>query len=91
MHGPARSITRWGTTAAANFPRHNCIELMLYGDRGTSLAQYHDMKYIATAHDNTEVTEDHLYAGRHYYFNSEVHGMHYGEFAELAPTTSPVR
>lgn len=62
----------------------NCIELMLYGDRGTSLAQYHDMKYIATAPDNTEVTEDHLYAGRHFYFNSEVHGMHYGEFANYA-------
>lgn len=62
----------------------NCIELMLYGAKGSSLAQYHDMKYIHTAVDNTEVTEDHLYAGRHYYFNSEVHGMHYGEFANYA-------
>jgi predicted dehydrogenase len=62
----------------------NCIELMLYGDAGSSLAQYHDMRFVYTAKDNTEVTEDHLYAGRHYYFNSEVHGMHYGEFANYA-------
>ena len=62
----------------------NCIELMLYGDAGTSLAQYHDMRYVHTAPDGTEVTEDHLYAGRHYYFGSEVHGMHYGEFANYA-------
>jgi predicted dehydrogenase len=62
----------------------NCIELMLYGSRGTSLAQYHDMKYVHTADNGDEVTEDHLYAGRHYYFNSEVHGMHYGEFANYA-------
>ncbi len=59
----------------------NCIELMLYGSRGTSLAQYHDMRYLRTAPDGTEVREDSLYALRHYYFNSEVHGMHYGEFA----------
>ncbi|MFG0253197.1 MAG: Gfo/Idh/MocA family protein [Phycisphaerales bacterium JB038] len=65
----------------------NCIELMLYGAGGTSLAQYHDMKYIHTGDGDdpmTEVTEDHLYAGRHFYFNSEVHGMHYGEFANYA-------
>jgi predicted dehydrogenase len=31
-----------------------------------------------------EIVEDSLYAGRHYYFNSEVHGMHYGEFANYA-------
>ena len=62
----------------------NCIELMLYGDAGTSLAQYHDMRYVHTAPDGTELTEDHLYAGRHYYFGSEVHGMHYGEFANYA-------
>lgn len=62
----------------------NCIELMLYGDAGTSLAQYHDMRYVHTAPDGTEVSEDHLYAGRHYYFGSEVHGMHYGEFANYA-------
>jgi predicted dehydrogenase len=62
----------------------NCIELMLYGSRGSSLAQYHDMRYVHAAADNTEVVEDHLYAGRHYYFNSEVHGMHYGEFANYA-------
>jgi len=97
----------------------NCIELMLYGSRGTSLAQYHDMRYIHTGAEAkrpgdevtekgpadgpvaskgatstarslpsglnpgamAEVVEDYLYAGRHYYFNSEVHGMHYGEFA----------
>lgn len=62
----------------------NAIELMLYGSGGSSLAQYHDMRYIHTGADNTEVVEDHLYAGRHYYFNSEVHGMHYGEFANYA-------
>jgi len=62
----------------------NCIELMLYGSRGSSLAQYHDMRYTRTSADNTEVVEDHLCAGRHYYFNSEVHGMHYGEFANYA-------
>lgn len=62
----------------------NCIELMLYGSKSTSRAQYHDMKHTFLAPDNTEVTEDFLYAGRHYYFNSEVHGMHYGEFANYA-------
>ncbi|KAA0216671.1 MAG: gfo/Idh/MocA family oxidoreductase [Leptolyngbya sp. PLA3] len=117
----------------------NCIELMLYGSGGTSLAQYHDMRYVHTGegtggegwkHHETdrksgnqpeaqardkqahseplaqakaggvqspvklpgifepgelaEVVEDYLYAGRHYYFNSEVHGMHYGEFANYA-------
>jgi predicted dehydrogenase len=62
----------------------NAIELLLYGTKSTSLAQYHDMRYIHLTQDGTEVTEDHLYAGRHYYFNSEVHGMHYGEFANYA-------
>jgi predicted dehydrogenase len=69
---------------------------MLYGSGGTSLAQYHDMRYVHTAFEQDrpaagfdageleEVTEDCLYAGRHYYFNSEVHGMHYGEFANYA-------
>jgi predicted dehydrogenase len=59
----------------------NAIELMLYGTDGTSQAQYHDMRYRYTARDGTEVTEDALYARRSYYFNDEVHGMHYGEFA----------
>jgi len=59
----------------------NAIELMLYGSEGTSQAQYHDMRFRHTAPDGTEVTEDPLYAMRHYYFNDEVHGMHYGEFA----------
>ncbi len=65
----------------------NCIELMLYGAGGTSLAQYHDMKYVHSGGPDdpmTEITEDHLYAGRGYYFNNEVHGMHYGEFANYA-------
>jgi len=62
----------------------NCIEFVLYGSGGTSLAQYHDMRHVHTAPDGTEVTEDSLYALRHYYFNSEVHGMHYGEFANYA-------
>ncbi len=59
----------------------NAIELMLYGSEGTSLAQYHDMRYFHTAPDGTEIKEDMLYARRGYYFNNEVHGMHYGEFA----------
>ncbi len=62
----------------------NSIELLLFGSKGTSLAQYHDMRYTHTSPDGTEVTEDPLYALRHYYFNSEVHGMHYGEFANYA-------
>jgi predicted dehydrogenase len=59
----------------------NAIELVLYGTDGTSLAQYHDMRYLHTAPDGTEVKEDMLYSQRTYYFNDEVHGMHYGEFA----------
>jgi predicted dehydrogenase len=59
----------------------NAIELVLYGSEGTSLAQYHDMRYWHTRPDGTEVKEDMLYAYRAYYFNNEVHGMHYGEFA----------
>lgn len=62
----------------------NSIELVLWGSKGTSLAQYHDMRYLHTGGGGTEVVEDHLYAGRHYYFGSEVHGMHYGEFANYA-------
>jgi predicted dehydrogenase len=62
----------------------NCIELVLYGSKGTSLARYHDMQYVHTSPDGTEVVEDPLYALRHHYFNSEVHGMHYGEFANYA-------
>jgi predicted dehydrogenase len=62
----------------------NSIELMLYGSKNTSLAQYHDMRYRYTREDGTEVCEDPLYELRHYYFNSEIHGMHYGEFANYA-------
>ncbi|USN98666.1 MAG: Gfo/Idh/MocA family oxidoreductase [Phycisphaeraceae bacterium] len=75
----------------------NCIELMLYASGGTSLAQYHDMRYVHSGPaggpavptgfdpaEMAEVVEDYLYAGRQYYFNSEVHGMHYGEFANYA-------
>ena len=62
----------------------NAIEVVLYGDGGTSLAQHHDMRYVHTAPDGTEVAEDALYARRTYYFNDEVHGMHYGEFANYA-------
>ena len=76
----------------------NCIECMIYAAGGSSLAQYHDNKFIHTAEESKgpvgassfdpgemmEVTEDCLYAGRHYYFNSEVHGMHYGEFSNYA-------
>lgn len=62
----------------------NAIELFLCGTRGTSMAQYHDMRYFYTLPDGTEVKEDALYAKRAYYFNNEVHGMHYGEFANYA-------
>lgn len=62
----------------------NAIELMLYGTHGTSLAQYHDMRFMHTTADGREVTEDFLYHQRGYYFNNEVHGMHYGEFANYA-------
>ncbi len=62
----------------------NATELVLYGDKGTSMAQYHDMRYLHTAADGTEVVEDFLYEKRPYYFNNETHGMHYGEFANLA-------
>jgi predicted dehydrogenase len=59
----------------------NAIELVLYGSDGTSMAQYHDMRYYHTAPDGAEIEEDMLYSRRGYYFNNEVHGMHYGEFA----------
>lgn len=62
----------------------NAIELVLYGSEGTSMAQYHDMRYFYTRPDGTEVKEDMLYSRRGYYFNNEVHGMHYGEFANYA-------
>jgi predicted dehydrogenase len=61
----------------------NAIELVLYGSEGTSLAQYHDMRYVHTSPDG-EVIEDPLYGRRAYYFNDETHGMHYGEFANYA-------
>ncbi|QEO15581.1 Gfo/Idh/MocA family oxidoreductase [Agromyces intestinalis] len=59
----------------------NSIECMLYGSEGTSLAKYHDMHYLHTGADGVEVLEDLLYEYRHFHFNNEVHGMHYGEFA----------
>jgi len=62
----------------------NAIELVLYGSDGTSMAQYHDMRYIHTAPDGAEIKEDMLYSRRGCYFNNEVHGMHYGEFANYA-------
>ncbi|MBK7405184.1 MAG: Gfo/Idh/MocA family oxidoreductase [Phycisphaerales bacterium] len=92
----------------------NCIECVIYAAGGTSLAQYHDMRFVYSAEaahpvstetggvasdpsnspdastfqpaELLEITEDCLYAGRHYYFNSEVHGMHYGEFSNYADT-----
>ncbi|MCK6576883.1 MAG: Gfo/Idh/MocA family oxidoreductase [Anaerolineae bacterium] len=64
----------------------NALELMLYGTGGTSLAQYHDMRYLYTRPDGTEAREDTLYALRGYAFNNEAHGMHYGEFASYAET-----
>ncbi|MFQ5796144.1 MAG: Gfo/Idh/MocA family protein, partial [Candidatus Bipolaricaulia bacterium] len=62
----------------------NAIELVLYGTEGTSMAQYHDMRYFHTGSDGGEIKEDFLYSKRTYYFNDEVHGMHYGEFANYA-------
>lgn len=59
----------------------NSIECLIYGDKGTSLAKYHDMQFIYTGEDGVEHVEDMLYEYRHYHFNNEVHGMHYGEFA----------
>lgn len=77
-----------GHYGAHELPRaRNAIELLVFAAGGTSLAQYHDMRYLRTGEgdeDMVEIVEDHLYAGRHYYFNSEVHGMHYGEFANYA-------
>ena len=64
--------------AALGAQRHRADAVRI---AGTSQAQYHDMRYRYTAPDGTEVTEDSLYAKRRYYFNDEVHGMHYGEFA----------
>ena len=62
----------------------NAIELVLFGSEGTSMAQYHDMRYYHTAPDGAEMKEDMLYSKRAYYFNNDVHGMHYGEFANYA-------
>lgn len=59
----------------------NCIELLLYGSKATSQAQYHDMKYRISS-EQGDVTSDPLYEKRGWYFNNEVHGMHYGEFAK---------
>jgi len=42
------------------------------------------MTYRYSNDDGTEMLEDPLYELRHYYFNSEIHGMHYGEFANYA-------
>jgi predicted dehydrogenase len=74
-----------GNYGLHELPRaRNAIECVLYGSEGTSLAQYHDMRYLHTAPDGTEIVEDMLYSRRGYYFNNEVHGMHYGEFANYA-------
>jgi predicted dehydrogenase len=79
---PARVLGHYGLHELPS--ARNAIELMLYGSAGSSLAQYHDMRYFYTAADGSEVCEDLLYARRGYYFNNEVHGMHYGEFANFA-------
>jgi len=78
----ARALGHYGLKEM--FSVRNCIELFLYGTKNTSMAQYHDMKYQYTVDDGTEVREDPLYELRHYHFNSEIHGMHYGEFANYA-------
>lgn len=72
----------FGHYGAHELPRaRNSIECMVYGTEGTSLARYHDMQYLWTDADGVEHLEDHLYELRHFHFNNEVHGMHYGEFA----------
>lgn len=72
----------FGHYGAHELPRaRNSIECLLYGSEGTSLAKYHDMEYIHTGPDGVERVEDMLYEYRHFHFNNEVHGMHYGEFA----------
>jgi predicted dehydrogenase len=78
----ARAMGHYGLKEM--FSVRNCIELFLFGTKNTSMAQYHDMKYHYTLDDGTEVCEDPLYELRHYHFNSEIHGMHYGEFANYA-------
>ncbi len=62
----------------------NAIELLLFGTKHTSLAQYHDMRYRHSSPDGADHCDDYLYEMRHYYYNSEIHGMHYGEFANYA-------
>lgn len=74
-----RAMGHYGAHELAS--ARNSIECVLWGDAGSSLAQYHDMRYVHTLPDGTEVTEDSLYEQRHFHFNNEVHGMHYGEFA----------
>ncbi|PDQ34715.1 MAG: hypothetical protein B5766_09635 [Candidatus Lumbricidophila eiseniae] len=72
----------FGHYGAHELPRaRNSIECLLYGTHGTSLAKYHDMEYSYVGEDGVERVEDMLYEYRHYHFNNEVHGMHYGEFA----------
>jgi predicted dehydrogenase len=78
----ARALGQYGMVELPT--ARNAIELVLWGTDGTSMAQYHDMRYYATRADGTEVIEDALYAKRAYYFNNETHGMHYGEFANYA-------
>lgn len=74
-----RALGHYGAHELAS--ARNSIECLLWGSAGTSMAKYHDMRYLHTLPDGTEVTEDMLYELRHYHFNNEVHGMHYGEFA----------
>jgi predicted dehydrogenase len=72
----------FGHYGAHELPRaRNSIECLVYGSKGTSLAMYHDMQYLYTGEDGVEHLDDMLYEYRHYHFNNEVHGMHYGEFA----------
>jgi predicted dehydrogenase len=78
----ARAMGHYGLKEM--FSVRNCIELFLCGTKNTSMAQYHDMKYQYTLDNGTEMTENPLYELRHYHFNSEIHGMHYGEFANYS-------
>lgn len=75
---PGRVMGHYGLHELAS--ARNAIELMLFGTHGSSLAQYPDMRHVHTSPQG-DVIEDPLYARRAYYFNNDVHGMHYGEFA----------
>ena len=72
----------WETTAFTNYPppampSNSC-------STGQQAAAWHNITICASITPPPmaqEIKEDMLYHHRAYYFNNEVHGMHYGEFA----------